>query len=350
LLLLQSFLLASYSFENVFILVSGQDQPNISIDGRQTDISEWSGANRQTVESQDGAPFMLLAVHDSDYLYLRLELGDQSEHSTDQAYICFDTDHDGGSFDEGDYCFYIGMTEKQLKAIQGIGEDSAERWREANPEGAAASSGISESTYISTPHAFYEFRIPLELVGDSDEFGFYALVIDGNTDKRYDIPSTGRSSMIVPDPYRWGLMVFLDSERVFDVKPALTNGNITFYLVDEENLRLLLLLKTDEEIDGELEISLPRKLIDSKARGEDIDFSVLVDGEETSYEETESSDTERRLRIPIIHGSGSVEIQGTQLSELEVTIVPEFPVSAILLMTVPLLALICLWTRYNYLR
>ena len=79
--------------------------------------------------------------------------------------------------------------------------------------------------------------------------------------------------------------------------------------------------------DGELVITLPRDHIDSKLNGDDDEFIIIVDGAETDYQELNTNDMERKLAIPIFAGAEEVEIIGTQ-------VVPEFPLSVLVIMTV----------------
>src|SRR5207245_3595189 len=91
--------------------------------------------------------------------------------------------------------------------------------------------GISDSNdrYSEIPHTSYEFKIPIEIVGRSDKYGFYAAVYDSNTNKVYswpeitteknfpDIPSsTNCVEIIYPDKslleFHWPLLVL-----VFDI-------------------------------------------------------------------------------------------------------------------------------------
>lgn len=323
----------AYSFEDMFVLVSNLDTEKgeiekgaPSIDGIFTE-GEWDGAY-ETSQSYEEGEMKILAMHDADYIYIMLTLvNDLSEDAADTAYVCFDTDHDGGESDENDYCFSVNML-KEIKTLTGIETAGIGRdWKEQNenPEGLEASSGLS-SVYSENPHAIYEFKVPLVFLGHSDEYGFYAVIIDGKSNKKYAVPDLHGTTEDVPPPYDFGLLLFLDSGNIFDVKPKLSNGDIIHYLIDQDTKSLFMLLSTDEEKDGEMEITLPRALIDSKVGDQDIEFVVLVDGHETPYEEIANTPTERTIRFPVIHQSLDVEIQGTEVATggAPITVVPEF--------------------------
>jgi len=83
---------------------------------------------------------------------------------------------------------------------------------------------------------------------------------------------------------------------------------------------------------GVLTIELPRNVIEAKITDTDMDdkFVVLVDGEDTPYEETAGLSV-RTLTLPFPHGSNEIKIIGTSLD-------PEFSILGILL--VPLVLVV----------
>jgi hypothetical protein len=113
----------------------------------------------------------------------------------------------------------------------------------------------------------------------------------------------------------------------FDVMTSLTNGSVKGVEVDPEVIGIILTLETSATDDGELMITLPRALIDSNLNGADDDFVVIVNGNQTDYQEQSTTATERTLTIPIIAGTEEVEIIGTW-------IVPEFPIAVIAVMSI----------------
>ena len=109
---------------------------------------------------------------------------------------------------------------------------------------------------------------------------------------------------------------------------------------------------------GYFQISLPREVIDAKMcydiRGEgdinpqsctewgpDTQFIVLVDGEESDYQEWPTA-AQRKLEIPFNHGATQIEIIGTE-------VIPEFGTIAGLVLAVALISIIAVSakTRLN---
>jgi hypothetical protein len=129
----------------------------------------------------------------------------------------------------------------------------------------------------------------------------------------------------------------------FQVRAAMPGeGTIDAIQVFPEYGSIYITLDVDsEEGDGELQIILPRSLIDSKTEdGADTDFLILVDGEDVNYSETASSPDSRELRIPILADSTEIEIFGSQ-------ILPEFPIGILPLITSSAIIFAILYQRFN---
>lgn len=124
-------------------------------------------------------------------------------------------------------------------------------------------------------------------------------------------------------PAKEGTVTVTFEDHSFDVAASLPNGSVEFIDVDPDFTSVILTVSADE--DGELMITLPRELIDAKIGGDDDEFIVLVNGEESDYEETETTDTERTLSIMVPAGTEEIEIVGTQ-------VIPEFPIAVMAVM------------------
>lgn len=88
----------------------------------------------------------------------------------------------------------------------------------------------------------------------------------------------------------------------------ITNGVIFKIFSDIEAKSLIITMESTA--DGNLEVQIPRELLDSKHDGKDDVFFVLADGEEMEFEEKTSSDY-RILKIPFYNGTEEIEIIGT---------------------------------------
>ena len=93
-----------------------------------------------------------------------------------------------------------------------------------------------------------------------------------------------------------------------------------------------LIVKIMAESQGEITLDIPRSVLDSKSGARDDSFFVLVDGEETDYDEKATSTT-RSVTIQLSAGAEEIEIVGTQ-------IVPEFGPIAALVLAVAIISII----------
>ena len=88
---------------------------------------------------------------------------------------------------------------------------------------------------------------------------------------------------------------------------------------------------------GEIVLDLPRAVIDSKRGTSDDQFFVLVDGEETSFDETKTSSS-RSLMIEFPAGAEEIEVIGTFA-------IPEFGTIAALILAVAIISIIAISTK-----
>ncbi len=121
--------------------------------------------------------------------------------------------------------------------------------------------------------------------------------------------------------------------NVFNVKASLSNGTIKSIEVDPDFTSLIIFVSTSATEDGTLDITLPRQLIDAKIDGQDDEFIVLVDGDDSAFNETATTATERTLSIPVPAGTEEIEIIGTQ-------VIPEFGILAALVLAAAVGAII----------
>jgi len=95
---------------------------------------------------------------------------------------------------------------------------------------------------------------------------------------------------------------------------------------DTENKSLIIEIKTS--CDGELEVTLPKDVIDTDEEG----FFILVDGDETNHDAISESES-WTLIIPFSEGSEEIEIIGTY-------VIPEFGTIAVLILITAIASII----------
>ena len=111
-----------------------------------------------------------------------------------------------------------------------------------------------------------------------------------------------------------------------DLFYKITGGQVLKIIPDTDSISLIIQIETFS--DGDLLITLPKTVIDTS----EVDFFVLVDGEETVFyaEQTPDSWT---LRIPFYNGSEEIEIIGT-------FVIPEFGTIAAIILAVAITSII----------
>ncbi len=99
-----------------------------------------------------------------------------------------------------------------------------------------------------------------------------------------------------------------------------------------------IIIPIDAANDGSITIVLPREVIDAKfSDGTDDSFFVLVDGEESSFEEN-SNETERVITIPFLAGTDTIEVVGT-------FVVPEFGSLIMMILVVSIVSVIVISSK-----
>ncbi len=134
---------------------------------------------------------------------------------------------------------------------------------------------------------------------------------------------TGSPSSTPIDGTEYQISYVVDGVQVLSISADVDAASLIFDVIATKN--------------GEITLTLPRDLIDSKIGAEDDIFFVLVDDEEVFFTETKTP-THRYVTIQLAQGSERIEIIGT-------SVVPEFPLAIIILTSA--IALIVLMPKLN---
>jgi hypothetical protein len=90
---------------------------------------------------------------------------------------------------------------------------------------------------------------------------------------------------------------------------SFNGGTIVSSQIDTD--LFVMTLEIDAPADGDLEITIPRTLLDAKFAGEDDEYFVIIDDFDVDYTETANTDQYRTLFIPILEGDTLIDIMGT---------------------------------------
>lgn len=122
----------------------------------------------------------------------------------------------------------------------------------------------------------------------------------------------------------------------FSVKYSITNGKVLGMKMDVNSKSLIASIQTTG--DGVLTVTLPRGLIDAKTGSTDAPFVVMNDGQESTFEETTTTTTDRTLSIPFTNGTTQIEIIGTFA-------IPEFGTVAAMILVIAIVSVIAISSK-----
>ncbi len=131
--------------------------------------------------------------------------------------------------------------------------------------------------------------------------------------------------------------------QTFPVQYRITGGSVQNMVPDEATATLTVTISSTS--DGNLQIRLPRNVIDSRdgadgRSGPDVDFAVFIDDENVTPEQTEATVDRRTLSIDFANGTETIEIVGTWA-------VPEFGAIAAIVLAVAIVGIIVATARYG---
>jgi hypothetical protein len=202
------------------IMITQSDVMNkVIFDGKWTYFYEWKRSGLTDLSYDDGTKIELRTAHQDNFIYVFIDnISDTSiDKGADSATICFDTkDEKILQADSNDYCFVATLDGNSSFTLQGgspLGINSNFK-KIYNPPGFIGISSVSDINdhYTDVPHTSYEFRIPTDLVGRSDMYGFYVGVYDSHSNKIHSWPKsiTTDSLLKIPSPSKWGDLVSPD--------------------------------------------------------------------------------------------------------------------------------------------
>jgi len=205
-------------------------------DGKWSFLQEWKPASEDILRFNDGNELVVKTGHDRENLYVFLDFVTETQFKkfSDYGIVCIDVNKTMSSYPQkNDYCFLVTLGSHNPITLQGGGDLAMTNHfvKIKNDPNLIAIGGVSDEhdRYTSIPHISYEFKIPIDIMGRSDIYSFYAATYDAQTDKVYSWPQnvTNISSPFVPSPSNWGELVSPDKSLpefqypIFTLIPAL---------------------------------------------------------------------------------------------------------------------------------
>ena len=213
--------------EKNILITKSNSMKEINFDGKWTFYSEWKQTSWNPIMSDENIVFHLRTAHQGDFIYILIDaISDTTANiESDKAIVCIDSKNNKSEFlDKDDYCFVVQLQERNVIdtlfskqdnfVIQG--DSQSKKIEELEKIKVKEFVGIGtmsdkEDKYSTTSHTSYEFKIPVELIGRSDNYGFYVNVFDASSNVVYSWPEDIKlESFDILSPLLWGNLISPD--------------------------------------------------------------------------------------------------------------------------------------------
>lgn len=210
--------LDAFGEEPILISISS-DLNQVIFDGKWTNSEEWKRSSYDLLEFNDGTKIHLRTAHQENFLYIQINAAYDMiiNKGSDSAVVCFDTKNDKTKIPQlDDYCFSTSLGSNNYFTYQGGSISAINGFFKKIPNHkdfvAIGTASDKFDRYNRTPHASYEFRIPLDVLERSDNYGFYISVFDAHTQNNYSWPYNieKKSILTIASPSQWGDLVSPD--------------------------------------------------------------------------------------------------------------------------------------------
>ena len=210
-MILGSGISSAYAYEPIPITYSGT-KDHVQFDGKWTFQYEWKESSLNTYSYEDGNKQVILrSAHQGNFVYILLDaVTDESiNDGLDKAVVCFDTKNNKSiATDSDDFCFLSVLGNKTGIVYQGDANSGTKNsFKEIpNPNGFIGVGGTSDNNdrYSGVPHTSYELKIPTDVIGRNNIYGFYFAVYDDNAKKYYTYPTEITTNEMISSPSTWG--------------------------------------------------------------------------------------------------------------------------------------------------
>ena len=188
---------------------------DVIFDGKWSFAQEWKASALDQFRF-NGNDVILRTAHQDNNLYILINvLGDVSyDHIADRAIVCLDGQNTAKMADESDWCYVAKRGSKNGTTLNGgspVYRTSHFSIEKNHPDFIAVGGTSGETDrYLKTPHAAYEFKIPIEQIGFEDEYGFFIQIFDGNNVMTYPNEYSGKSPQNIQSPQKWGVLISPD--------------------------------------------------------------------------------------------------------------------------------------------
>ena len=233
--------------ENILITKSNSMEA-INFDGKWTFYNEWKQTSWDPIRSDENIVFHLRTAHQGNFIYVLIDaISDTTANiGLDKATVCIDSANNKSKFfDNDDYCFIVQLEERDFidalldkqdnfiiqGDLQSKSFDELEKIKVKEFVGIGTMSD-KEDKYSEIPHASYEFKIPIELLGRSDNYGFYVNVFDGDSNVVYSWPDDNKlENFDIPSSSLWGNLISPDKSLLENSENESVDFSVIFSVI-----------------------------------------------------------------------------------------------------------------------
>jgi len=204
--------------EDPILISKSSNLDQVIFDGKWTDSYEWKQSSYNRLVFEDGNEIHLRTAHQENFIYIQINFASDTniDENYDSATVCFDTKNDKTIIPQSDdYCFSTTLDIKNSFTYQGNNASSTNDYFDKIPNDknfiAKGTASDKYDRYSKTPHASYEFKIPLDVLGRSNNYGFYISVFDEHSQNYYSWPYNIKNQTLISSPSQWGDLVSPDN-------------------------------------------------------------------------------------------------------------------------------------------
>lgn len=200
------------------LITSSIAMDEVIFDGKWTFPIEWKYSSLDEF-SYDNMKIILRSAHQDNFMYFYVDAFNDFtlNKGMDEAIVCIDGQNNKNIiFDEDDFCFSATLGNEQGIVFQGNSTNTSTNNfnKILNPEGFIGLGNVSDENnrYSKVPHVSYEFKIPIDIIQRSDNYGFYLSVYDADSSISYTWPyELDQDNLIkIPPPNNWGDIISPD--------------------------------------------------------------------------------------------------------------------------------------------
>ena len=203
---------------NPILITYSETMKDIIFDGIWTHRTEWKQSSLNEYRFDGTFDVKLRTAHQGDFIYVMINAVSDTnlDLGSDKAIVCLDGSNDKTLLaSSDDFCFGVALGNKNGFTLQGgstLGLTNNFK-KIPNPNDFIAVGNVSDEhdKYSKIPHASYEFKIPIELLGRSHEYGFYFTLYESHENKFYSWPNVNPEKPLkIPSPNNWGEIISPD--------------------------------------------------------------------------------------------------------------------------------------------